>query len=203
MAGNRWRWPLKRHAWPINQCKSRLKSEIRNPKSETNPKSEFQNSPAERKRLYCCTRTIRNRSPAAPFRVRDKKVTAAWRPRPPGVLLPCGLYPRRSTPGLLSRRDIPTIAQRFSVGCGGGERSVPQGRLNVYFQPSLRDLGNTPIASPTLKRWAIVGMSLRDTGSPRAGMFLNPSALMVTILSCSPPFRITDYGLRISDFPSP
>ena len=30
-----------------------------------------------------------------------------------------------------------------------------------HIQPSLRDLRNIETSSPTLKRWAIVGMSLR------------------------------------------
>ena len=36
------------------------------------------------------------------------------------------------------------------------------------IQPSLRDSCNAEFESPTLKRWAIVGMSLRDNGRPEA-----------------------------------
>src|SRR5260370_15634359 len=61
------------------------------------------------------------------------------------------------------------IAQRFSVGSGPPHNQVPKGRLMLpvkavgLSRPFGTWLASPPI--PTLKRWAIVKMSLRDGAS--------------------------------------
>src|SRR5258708_35273778 len=76
-----------------------------------------------------------------------------------------GLPQARDASGLVPKGHL-IIAQRFSVGEVTPAIQVPKGRLKKpRFQPSLLDFSCYG-PNPTLKRWANLSLSLRDTPEP-------------------------------------
>src|ERR1039458_9931982 len=82
---------------------------------------------------------------------------------------------------------------RFPVRC-------PPGPPVPGVQPSLRDSCDAERASPTLKRWAIVGESLRDNSLDLWGL-QHLTALMVNGFGDLAGIVLHELNLRIHDFP--